>query len=73
MAWGTPGKMGTATLLRRWRERTGRTFADLSADSGVGYRTIVRIAGGEQMSGTTAVKLAKATGISVVELVSQGR
>lgn len=53
------------TPLRRWRRRSGRSFAELSRVTGVHRITVHRAASGKRVSGKVARKLARETGIAI--------
>lgn len=57
------------TPLRRWRQRSGKTFRELADETGISLRTIMRLASGAQPRAQIAMKLAKATGIPLSDLV----
>lgn len=59
------------TPLREWRERTGRTYAELAEQIGVNRRTVMWIAAGRPPTPHVAVKVAKATGIPVEALCAR--
>ena len=52
-----------ATPLRKWHTRSNRSYAYLSKATGLGYRTILRVAAGQPASGKTALSLNRVTGI----------
>jgi transcriptional regulator with XRE-family HTH domain len=57
------------TPLRRWRRRTGRSFADLARCAGVHRITVHRAAAGKPMSGRVARAIARETGIPIEEII----
>lgn len=63
------GRLGASTPLRRWRQRTGKSYRDLADETGISIRTIMRLASGAIPRGEVALKISRATGIPLAELL----
>ena len=61
--------MNTLNILERLRIARGMSMRDLSKETGVSTRTIVRLENGEKAITLTLAKLAKGLGVEVDELL----
>ncbi len=61
--------LSTPSPLREWRARTGKSLEALAVETGLGRRTVQRVASGQHASRAVALKLAQATGLDAVALI----
>ncbi len=58
-----------STALRRWRELSGVSYAELARRVGISRRQMLRIAAGELPSSETARAIRRVTGVCLNELI----